>query len=95
MYGYPHTGTPIGLVGPTHLPYGRPAGLQSHTIRNLTDINVGEPVQDMVVDVKHDPGISLPPPVNHVQYTETHPVYHPGDLSYPRTQGAYGPPAHP
>lgn len=96
MYGYPHTGTPIGLVGPPHIPLGRPAGLQSHTVRNLTDVNVGRPVEDMLIDVKHEPGISLPPPVNHVQYTESHPVYHTGELSHPAwaTGGAapYAPP---
>jgi hypothetical protein len=83
MYGYPHTGTPIGLVGPPHIPLGHPAGLRSHTVRNLTDVDLARPVEDMLIDVKHEPGISLPPPVNHVQYTETHPTYHTGELSHP------------
>lgn len=30
----PATGTPIGLPGPPHLPYGGPAGLESHQVRN-------------------------------------------------------------
>ncbi len=30
----PATGTPIGLPGPPHLPYGDPAGLKSHQVRN-------------------------------------------------------------
>jgi hypothetical protein len=30
----PTTGTPIGLPGPPHLPYGGPAGLESQTVRN-------------------------------------------------------------
>jgi hypothetical protein len=83
MYGSPYTGTPIGLAGPPYIPLGRPASLRSHTIRNTTDVNVGEPVQDMLIDVKHDPGIRMPPPVDYIRYTETHPSYGPGDLSYP------------
>lgn len=84
MYGQPYTATPIGLAGPPHLPYGRPAGLQSHTVRNLTDVDLAPPVKDMLIDVKHEPGIRLPPPVSHVQYTETHPTYRPGEVSWPQ-----------
>lgn len=95
MYGYPRTGTPIGLVGPPHLPYGRPAGLQSHTVRNLSDVNMPSPVKDMLIDVKHEPGISLPPPVSYVQYTEKHPTYHAGELAWPNwAQGAATDPAY-
>lgn len=83
MWGQPVTGTPIGLPGPTHLPLGGPAGLQSHTVRNLTDVDVGEPVDHMLIDVKHEPGIRMPHPVKHVQYTETHPSYHAGEVSWP------------
>ncbi len=83
MWGYPRTGTPIGLQGPPHLPYGRPAGLQSHTIRNLTDYDVPGPVEDLLIDVRHEPGLSLPQPVKYIQYTESHPVYAPGEISQP------------
>ena len=83
MYGQPYTSTPIGLAGPPSLPLGRPAGLKSHTVRNLTDVDVAGPVEHFQLDVKHDPGIRLPPPVSHVQYTETHPTYRPGELSWP------------
>jgi hypothetical protein len=90
MYGMPVTGTPIGLPGPPHIPLGRPAGLRSHTVRNLTSYDVGEPVKDMLIDVKHDPGIRLPHPVNHIQYTETHPVYRQDELSQPANGGGPG-----
>ena len=83
MYGYPSVATPIGLPGPPHIPYGRPAGLKSHTIRNNTDYDVGEPVDHLLIDVKHDPGIRMPHPVKHIEYTETHPVYRPGETSVP------------
>lgn len=83
MYGYPITGTPIGLPGPPHLPYGRPAGLQSHTVRNNTDYNIPGPVDHMLIDVRHEPGLSLPEPVKYIQYTEKHPVYSQGELSQP------------
>lgn len=92
-WGMPTTGTPIGLPGPTHLPYGGPAGLKSHTVRNQTKMDLGEPVSDVLVDVEHKPGLSLPHPVKYVKYTEKHPVYSPGELAYPawaQPQGGYG-----
>jgi hypothetical protein len=92
VYGYPHTGTPIGLIGPTHLPFGRPASLQSHTVDNHTDVDLGEPVKDFRVHVKHEPGYRLPHPVREMEYTETHPLYRTNQLSWPQwAQG--GPPA--
>lgn len=93
-WGMPITGTPIGLAGPPHLPLGGPAGLQSHTVRNRTKMDLPKPVNDVLVDVRHEPGYSLPPPVKYIQYTEKHPVYQPGELSNPAWnsmgQGAYG-----
>ena len=83
MYGYPSVGTPIGLQGPPHIPLGRPAGLKSHTVRNLTDVDIGEPVDHLLYDVRHEPGIRMPHPAKHVEYTETHPVYRPGETSVP------------
>ncbi len=83
MWGMPLTGTPIGLPGPPHLPLGKPASLKSHTVRNLTKTELPEPVDHFLLDVKHKPGLSLPKPVEHVQYSETHPTYAPGKVSYP------------
>jgi hypothetical protein len=76
-WGMPITGTPIGLPGPPHLPYGGKAGLKSHTVRNLTKSHIPEPVDHLLIDVRHNPGINLPDPVKHVEYTETHPVFVP------------------
>lgn len=73
-WGMPRTGTPIGLVGPTHLPYGGPAGLRSHTIRNKTPMEIHGPVDHQLIDVRHYPGLKLPPPVKHIEYEEIHPV---------------------
>jgi hypothetical protein len=84
VYGYPITGTPIGLPGPPHLPFGAPAGLQSFTMRNLSKDKLPRPVDHMLVDVEHNPGYSVPPPVKHIQYSETHPVYGENELAYPR-----------
>ncbi|HUG90905.1 MAG TPA: hypothetical protein VML55_08735 [Planctomycetaceae bacterium] len=86
-WGMPRTGTPIGLPGPTHIPYGKPAGLKSHTMRNLTDVDLGKPVDHMLIDVKHEPGLSLPKPVKHVKYEEEHPSYGEGVPSYPQWYG--------
>lgn len=73
-WGMPITGTPIGLAGPTHLPYGGPAGLKSHTVRNRTRQHIPEPVDHFLLDVKHEPGIRVPDPVRHVEYKEKHQV---------------------
>jgi hypothetical protein len=74
-WGMPITGTPIGLAGPPHLPYGGPAGLRSHTVRNRSKDHIPEPVDHMLIDVRHKPGIRLPDPVKHIEYTEKHPVF--------------------
>lgn len=84
VWGMPITTTPIGLPGPPHLPYGRPAGLQSHTIRNLTENVIPPPAANLLIDVKHDPGIRMPEPVQHIEYTEKHPIYSPGQVSWPK-----------
>lgn len=95
-WGQPITGTPIGLPGPPHLPYGGPAGLQSHTVRNLTEVDLGKPVDHMLIDVKHTPGLSLPKPVKYVYYEEEHPELSPEEINYPGTMvnggGGYCPP---
>lgn len=83
VWGMPYTGTPIGLPGPTHLPYGGPANLRSHTMINRTKQDIPEAPKDIVIGVKHEPGVSLPPPVRSVEILEKHPVYSPGELSYP------------
>ena len=92
VWGMPMTATPIGLPGPPHLPLGGPAGLKSHTIRNLSDNRMPDPVDHMLIDVKHNPGYSIPEPVRHIQYTETHPVHAPGEVATPQSKaaGVYG-----
>lgn len=84
VWGMPMTSTPIGLPGPPHLPLGAPASLKSHTVRNLSKNKLPEPVDHMLIDVKHDPGYRMPAPVKHIQYTETHPTFNEGEVSYPR-----------
>jgi len=82
-WGMPMTSTPIGLPGPPHLPFGGPAGLQSHTIRDRSENDLGKPVDHFLIDVRREPGYSLPKPVRHVEYTERHPVLGPGQVSQP------------
>lgn len=62
QYGMPQSGTPIGLVGPPHIPFGAPAGLQSHVIRNRTHMNIPDPVSKVKGTVRHQPGYSYPAP---------------------------------
>jgi hypothetical protein len=75
MWGMPITGTPIGLPGPTHLPYGGKAGLKSHTVRNRSKQHIPEPVDHFVIDVKQRPGVNIPDPVKTVEYEEKIPVF--------------------
>jgi len=75
VWGMTMTGTPIGLPGPPHLPYGGPAGLQSHTVRNRTKTHLARPVDHFLLDVQQKPGIYMPDPVRHVEYTEKHPQF--------------------
>ena len=82
-WGMPMTSTPIGLPGPAHLPLGHPAGLQSHTNRNLSRQELPAPVDHFLIDVKTNPGVRMPKPVRHIEYTENHPVFRPGEVSYP------------
>jgi len=69
-YGMPISGTPIGLPGPPHIPFGVPAGLQKHVVRNHTTNHIPGPVAKMSIDVKQRPGLSYPKPVSHVHITE-------------------------
>lgn len=94
VWGMPMSSTPIGLPGPPHLPLGGPAGLKSHTMRNMSKNHMPDPVDHMLIDVEHNPGYSVPEPVKYIDYKETHPVYGPGQVSTPQGQGqgAYCPP---
>lgn len=82
-WGQPITGTPIGLPGPPHIPLGGPAGLQSHTIRNLTKTHIPGPVDHMLIETQHKPGLSMPDPVKYIRYTEKHPSHAPGQVAHP------------
>lgn len=70
QYGMPISGTPIGLAGPPHIPFGSPAGLQKHVIVNHTKVHVPEPTPRVRIDVKEKPGMSYPEPVHHVRIVE-------------------------
>ena len=76
QYGMPYTGTPIGIPGPPHIPLGAPAGLQSHTIKNHTHMNIPGPVEHMKIHVKSDPGQSYPNPPSRAYIHEQN--IHPG-----------------
>jgi len=69
-YGMPITGTPIGLPGPPHIPLGRPAGLQKHTMVNHTHLHIPDPSRNLRVDVKHQPGLSYPMPATNIKIKE-------------------------
>lgn len=62
QYGMPYSGTPIGLVGPPHIPLGSPAGLQKHVMKNHTHMSIPEPPKKVKIHVKQQPGFSYPQP---------------------------------
>jgi len=70
QYGMPMSGTPIGLVGPPHVPLGIPAGLQKHVMVNNTHVSLPQPVTRERIDVRQEPGISYPVPANHARIVE-------------------------
>ena len=70
QYGMPMCGTPIGLPGPPHVPFGAPAGLQKHVMKNHTSMHLPQPTRNMRIDVRQDPGFSYPQPANHAWIVE-------------------------
>ncbi len=76
QYGMPQSGTPIGLVGPPHIPFGAPAGLQKHVIKNRTHMSIPDPVSTMKMSVRSVPGQSYPQPPSRVAIREQN--IHPG-----------------
>ncbi|MEZ6089000.1 MAG: hypothetical protein R3C05_13435 [Pirellulaceae bacterium] len=76
QYGMPITGTPIGLPGPPHIPLGGPASLKSHSMHNRTHAVMPQPVQDIKIGVKLQPGYSYPHPVSRINIVEQN--IHPG-----------------
>jgi hypothetical protein len=70
QYGMPMCGTPIGLPGPPSVPLGVPAGLYKHEIVNHTHVCLPPPTGVVRVDVKQEPGMTYPKPVDHVRIVE-------------------------
>lgn len=84
QYGMTQSGTPIGLPGPPHIPFGSPAGLQQHIMRNHTHMNIPDPVEKMKIHVRQQPGYSYPTPPSRAYIREQN--IHPG---YPSGRPAY------
>jgi len=70
QYGMPQSGTPIGLAGPPHIPFGGQAGLKRHVMANHTPMHIPGPTHKMRYDVAQTPGFSYPKPANHVRVHE-------------------------
>lgn len=88
MYGMPNSGTPIGLVGPPHIPLGHQAGLQKHVIRNHTHVNLPKPTEKFKMHVRQIPGYSYPAPPSRMRYREQsfQPAQSYGQSRYMRNQ---------
>lgn len=70
QWGMTMSGTPIGLVGPPHIPHGGQAGLKRHVIDNHTHYSIPGPTKHMTIDVRQQPGMSYPRPANKVRIRE-------------------------
>ena len=102
QYGMPMSGTPIGLPGPPHIPFGSPAGLQKHVMRNHTHNRLPGPTEKLKIHVRQTPGYSYPKSPSRVFIREQmiHPTLNFTQPSSDRTQaihnhggaGAYCPP---
>ena len=77
QYGMTYSGTPIGLPGPPHIPFGSPAGLKQHVMVNRTHVSLPDPVQKLKGTVRHQPGLSYPTPPSrfHIKEQNIHPGY--------------------
>ncbi len=75
QYGMPRSGTPIGLVGPPHIPFGGPATLTTHSMTNRTFHNIPQGSPTFDVQLRMQPGYSYPTPPNRVRIREQ--SYHP------------------
>jgi len=64
QWGIPTSGTPIGLPGPPHIPFGGPAGLKSHRIQRHVKMDIPQPTKHQVIHVREQPGYSYPEPPN-------------------------------
>lgn len=74
-WGMPSVGTPIGLPGPPHIPFGAPAGFQQMTIHNRTPMHIPGPVERFHITVRQQPGFSYPKPPTrmHIREQNIHP----------------------
>ena len=83
-YGMTTSGTPIGLPGPPHIPFGQQAGLQKHVIRNHTHTHIPKPTSKFKIHVKQQPGMSYPAPPTRMFYREQsiHPALPYGQPQY-------------
>lgn len=79
QWGMPSSGTPIGLPGPPHIPFGGPAGLRRHTITNHTKEFYPTAPDNIGIHVRQTPGYSYPRPANRVRITEQN--FHPSTLN--------------
>ncbi len=90
QYGMVSSGTPIGLPGPPHLPFGAPAGLHTHSMVNHTPHHLPKPVGNFKIHVKQNPGFSYPTPPSRMYIREQmiHPPQYYGQPRHVRHQAA-------
>lgn len=96
QYGMTTSGTPIGLPGPPHIPFGVPAGLQRHVMVNHTPMHMPGPTEKIHMDLKQSPGYHYPRPSNHLwlhEKTKPAPAFFKdgrGNVKQMQASGSYG-----
>ena len=87
-WGMPYSGTPIGLPGPPHIPFGGPASLKQHYIKNHTREFYPKSPQSIGIHVKQNPGYSYPRPASRVWVREQniHPSVPHGEPTWNKSQ---------
>ena len=99
QYGLTTSGTPIGLPGPPHIPFGGPAGLQKHVIKNHTHMHIPEPTEKLKIHVKQEPGFNYPKPASRV-FVKEQSIHYGGGYHQPHYDkhqnmgGGYADPAY-
>lgn len=70
QYGMPMSGTPIGLPGAPHIPFGGPASVTKHWMKNRTKMHIPQAPRSIGTTVRSQPGYSAPAMPNRVRINE-------------------------
>ena len=70
QHGMPSCGTPFGIPGPPHVPFGGPAGVVKHSMKRHTRMHIPESPRNIGIHLRERPGYSVPHMPNRARITE-------------------------